>query len=343
MTPCLYHLIMSLVGPAVPGNIVKALGGRGIRKEKSSTKEVIFSKADESSSELIPEITSDSESECEGQEPLSPILKLIRAKPACTLNSLLSLADLTLNMTDLTLDTSVTKKTKPTSDKVSPAYVIKKKTESKSPVVLDKKADSSTKQLLLTLMEEVKGLKMKIKTPSNTSPSNSQASSSKSTIERTWFGPCKHCGLRNHLSDKCSTCGSSNHLTKEYIGHTTFNKTISKINAQSSANPLVKKDHLIPKPFKDCKYRGFNRHHSNNYEYYPGCEVCGSIAHELVDCPKKLLNNRKPRIDKMADENVPAPAPIRSDDQIHLFAAWVPIGKRNYVLDLQKRQKNPIF
>ncbi|GJU58140.1 hypothetical protein Tco_1235906 [Tanacetum coccineum] len=78
------------------------------------------------------EITSDSESECEGQEPLSPILKLIRAKPACTLNSLLSLANLTLNMTDLTLDTSVTKKTKPTSDKVSPAYVHKKKTESKS-------------------------------------------------------------------------------------------------------------------------------------------------------------------------------------------------------------------
>ncbi|GKG18365.1 hypothetical protein Tco_0372663 [Tanacetum coccineum] len=42
----------------------------------------------------------------------------------------------------------------------------------------------------------------------------------------------------------------------------------------------------------------------------------------------------------MADENVPALAPTRSDDQILPFAAWVPIGKRNYVLDLQK---NPIF
>ncbi|GJY26466.1 retrovirus-related pol polyprotein from transposon TNT 1-94 [Tanacetum coccineum] len=47
--------------------------------------------------------------------------------------------------------------------------------------------------------------------------------------------------------------------------------------------------------------------------------------------------------DKMADENVPAPAPTRSDDQILPFAAWVPIGKSNYVLDLQKKQKNPIF
>ncbi|GJT13314.1 hypothetical protein Tco_0860356 [Tanacetum coccineum] len=45
----------------------------------------------------------------------------------------------------------------------------------------------------------------------------------------------------------------------------------------------------------------------------------------------------------MADENVPAPAPTRSDDQILPFAAWMPIGKSNHVLDLQKRQKNPIF
>ncbi|GKD63386.1 hypothetical protein Tco_1305494 [Tanacetum coccineum] len=45
----------------------------------------------------------------------------------------------------------------------------------------------------------------------------------------------------------------------------------------------------------------------------------------------------------MADENVPAPASTRSNDQLFPFAAWVPIGKRNHVLDLQKRQKNPIF
>ncbi|GJU11510.1 hypothetical protein Tco_1133906 [Tanacetum coccineum] len=45
----------------------------------------------------------------------------------------------------------------------------------------------------------------------------------------------------------------------------------------------------------------------------------------------------------MANENVPAPAPIISDDQILPFAAWVHIRKRNFVLDLQKKQKNPIF
>ncbi|GKD63672.1 hypothetical protein Tco_1305780, partial [Tanacetum coccineum] len=46
---------------------------------------------------------------------------------------------------------------------------------------------------------------------------------------------------------------------------------------------------------------------------------------------------------EMTDENVPALAPTRSDDQILPFAAWVPIGKSNYVLDLQKKQKNLIF
>ncbi|GKB96185.1 hypothetical protein Tco_0982322, partial [Tanacetum coccineum] len=45
----------------------------------------------------------------------------------------------------------------------------------------------------------------------------------------------------------------------------------------------------------------------------------------------------------MADENVPAPAPTRSDEQLLPFAAWVPIGKSNFVLDLHKKQKNPIF
>ncbi|GKB45039.1 hypothetical protein Tco_0889981 [Tanacetum coccineum] len=44
----------------------------------------------------------------------------------------------------------------------------------------------------------------------------------------------------------------------------------------------------------------------------------------------------------MANENVPAHAPTRSDDQILPFNAWVPIGKSNYVLDLQKKQRNPI-
>ncbi|GJR12232.1 retrovirus-related pol polyprotein from transposon TNT 1-94 [Tanacetum coccineum] len=112
--------------------------------------------AGESSSKPILEITSDSESESETQDPLLPLPKLIGAKSKGTLNSLISLADLTLNMAVLILDTSVLKKTKPISDKVSPVYVIKKRTEYKSPAVPNKNVDSSTEKLLLTLIEEMK-------------------------------------------------------------------------------------------------------------------------------------------------------------------------------------------
>ncbi|GJZ71320.1 hypothetical protein Tco_0635171, partial [Tanacetum coccineum] len=43
-----------------------------------------------------------------------------------------------------------------------------------------------------------------------------------------------------------------------------------------------------------------------------------------------IVGRGKPLRDNMANENVPAPAPIRSDDQILPFNAWVPIGKSNY-------------
>ncbi|GKD78264.1 hypothetical protein Tco_1340885, partial [Tanacetum coccineum] len=252
-------------------DLKKALGGRGKRKEKISSKEVIFTKADESLSMSIPEITSDSNSECKTLEPLPPIPKLIG-------------------------DAST----------VSPAYVIKRKTKNKSPAVLesctDNKVDSSTEQLLLTLMEVVKGLKRQIEIPSSTSSSNSQSSSLKSNKQKTWFGPCKHCELRNHLFDdcyskpKCSTCGSTIHLIKEHLEHAAIKKTLIKLKAQSPLNPTSKKAPMILKPFKECKYYGFNDHHYDNCEYYPGCEVCGSIAHEPADCPKKHRNSRKPRI-----------------------------------------------
>ncbi|GJZ05369.1 hypothetical protein Tco_0538644 [Tanacetum coccineum] len=53
----------------------------------------------------------------------------------------------------------------------------------------------------------------------------------------------------------------------------------------------------IPKPFIPYKYFRFNDHHSDECEYYPRCDICGSISHEPSDCDKKTLpSNRKPRI-----------------------------------------------
>ncbi|GKD28733.1 retrovirus-related pol polyprotein from transposon TNT 1-94 [Tanacetum coccineum] len=193
-----------LLSKQVPSNIVKALGGKGRRKEKISSKEVVFTKVNESSSELAPEITSDSESKCDFQEPLPPLPKLIGATHSDTSESLISLFDLALNMADLTLETPKPKKTRP-SVKVSPIYVIKKKTE-KSPTgpkpCSDKKADSSTEQLRLTLIEEVKGLKRKIEIPSGTPLSSSQPSSSKASKQKTLFRPLLY---MKHLPDLRNT------------------------------------------------------------------------------------------------------------------------------------------
>nr|GEX01202.1 uncharacterized mitochondrial protein AtMg00810-like [Tanacetum cinerariifolium] len=70
--------------------------------------------------------------------------------------------------------------------------------------------------------------------------------------------------------------------------------------------------------------------------------------------PRKRFEFLLSRLDTMADMNIPAndaPAeqahaivpPTRTNDQIFPSSNWVPIGKSNYVLDVQKFQRNPIF
>ncbi|GJS77797.1 retrovirus-related pol polyprotein from transposon TNT 1-94 [Tanacetum coccineum] len=134
--------------------------GKGRRKENNFSKEVIFTKADESSSELALEITSDFEIDCDTQGPLPALPKLIGAEPSGTSNSLISLSDLTSNMAELTLNNTF-KKSKKSSDKVSQTYVMKK--------------------------TEPKGIKDHIKIPSVTSSSGSQASSSKPSKQKDYL------------------------------------------------------------------------------------------------------------------------------------------------------------
>nr|GEU92977.1 uncharacterized mitochondrial protein AtMg00810-like [Tanacetum cinerariifolium] len=135
-----------------------SLGGKGRRKENNS-KEVPFTKVDVSTSEPVPMITSDSKDDSDNQVPLPPLPKLTGAEPSGTSKSLISLSGLTANMANLTLNIA-SKRIKNSSDKVSQAYVIKKKTEPKHSAVQnscpDKNALPSTEQLLLTLMKEVK-------------------------------------------------------------------------------------------------------------------------------------------------------------------------------------------
>ncbi|GKC82984.1 hypothetical protein Tco_1138701 [Tanacetum coccineum] len=247
----------------VPGNIVRALGGRGKKKDTISSKELLFSKAAESPSETVPEPTSNSKSECGNLEPLPPLLKLTRAEPIGTSADVLTLIDLTLTP-------AIYEEIKKVLGKRSTVKALKKKAQTISPStpdpILIKKADSSTKKLLLTLMEEVKGLKEQIKIPSDTSSSVSQSGCSKSAKgkQKTWFGPCKHCRFRNNLLEdyymktKRSTYGSTDHLTKEHPKQEAVRKTLAKLKSQSSQGSSSRKAPMILKPFIDCKYCGFD-------------------------------------------------------------------------------------
>ncbi|GKA64016.1 hypothetical protein Tco_0763622 [Tanacetum coccineum] len=205
---------------SLPGNIVHALGGKGKKKDIFSSKEVMFAKAAESLSETALEATSNSKSEDDFQVPDNESTKLVKKKALVK------------------------------SSPVSPSVFDPNTT---------KKADPSTEQLLISLMEEVKGIKEQIKPSSDNSPIVSQTRSSKSAKgkQKSWFRPCKHCGFKNHLSEdcymkpKCSTCGSTDHLTKEHPEQVAVKKTLAKLKAQSFKSSTSRKAPLIPKPFPD--------------------------------------------------------------------------------------------
>ncbi|GKB66087.1 retrovirus-related pol polyprotein from transposon TNT 1-94 [Tanacetum coccineum] len=216
-----------LLTEQVPGNIIRALGGKGMRKEKISSKEVVFTKSDVSS-KTSPKTPSDSESEGNTQRPLPSLPKLMGVEPS--------------------------------------------------------------------------GLKEQIQTHLETSPPTSQSGSSRFAKGKSkiWFGPCKHCGFKNHLTEdcyikpKCTTCGSIDHLTKEHPEQIVVKRTLAKLKAQPSQGSL-RKVPMIPKPYVPCKYCGFIDHHSYECEYYPGCDLCGSIAYETTNCVKKTPK-RIPRV-----------------------------------------------
>nr|GEU36998.1 Gag-Pol polyprotein [Tanacetum cinerariifolium] len=76
--------------------------------------------------------------------------------------------------------------------------------------------------------------------------------------------------------------------------------------------------------------------------------------YQLADIFTKALPRQRfefilSHLDTMADVNAPSgqahamAPPVRTDDQIFPYIRWVPIGKRNCYLDLNKSQSNPIY
>ncbi|GKA86722.1 copia protein [Tanacetum coccineum] len=81
----------------------------------------------------------------------------------------------------------------------------------------------------------------------------------------------------------------------------------------------------------------------NNIPRYFRLQPTFQIEESMTSKIQLFVATGKPLRENMANEIVPALAPTRSDNQILSFGAWVPIGKSNFVLDLQKKQRNPIF
>ncbi|GJW93483.1 hypothetical protein Tco_0173155 [Tanacetum coccineum] len=64
----------------------------------------------------------------------------------------------------------------------------------------------------------------------------------------------------------------------------------------------------------------------------------------LFQSGKDSMADMNIHADNVPTEHAPAVAlPTRTDDQILPSSKWVPIGKSNSVLDVQKSQRNPIF
>ncbi|GKF39158.1 hypothetical protein Tco_0119219, partial [Tanacetum coccineum] len=66
-----------------------------------------------------------------------------------------------------------------------------------------------------------------------------------------------------------------------------------------------------------------------------------SIRSDWEDLP--WLFSSVEYLNTMAEQNVPAQAPTRTDEQIVPRSQWLQIGKSNLLFDAQKIQKNPIF
>nr|GEU73431.1 retrovirus-related Pol polyprotein from transposon TNT 1-94 [Tanacetum cinerariifolium] len=102
----------------------------------------------------------------------------------------------------------------------------------------------------------------------------------------------------------------SSHRPSQLTKHVVDKESLVKVTKKKAQT----KSHSVPNPSPAKKanssteqllltlmeeYCGFNDHHSDECEYYPGCDICDSIAHETANCTKKTSsNNKKPRIAK---------------------------------------------
>ncbi|GJS06457.1 hypothetical protein Tco_0363253 [Tanacetum coccineum] len=157
----------------------------------------MFTNEEKSPFKTIPDVTSDTKSKCDNQEPLPPLPKLSGAEPISTSVDVIPPADLTQTYT-------ISNKTTHVIRKESSVKASKKKAQTKSPSVRDpspkKNANSSIEKLLFTLINEV----VVKKTISKLKALSSQDTSSRKALKILKpFIPCKYYRFNDHHSDEC--------------------------------------------------------------------------------------------------------------------------------------------
>nr|GEU35909.1 hypothetical protein [Tanacetum cinerariifolium] len=88
-----------LLTKQVPGNNVHALGGKGKRKDSTSSMDFVFTKAKDSPNENSHACPSDDESVNDNQEPLPDLPKLSRAEPIGTSKGSMTITLMSVNIT----------------------------------------------------------------------------------------------------------------------------------------------------------------------------------------------------------------------------------------------------
>ncbi|GJZ14843.1 retrovirus-related pol polyprotein from transposon TNT 1-94 [Tanacetum coccineum] len=111
-----------------------------------------------------------------------------------------------------------------------------------------RRKENNSKEVLFTKADVSTSESAPMITSDSEDDSDNQTSSSKTPRQKVCYGPCKHCGMKNHLSDdfyskpKCSTYGSCSHTAKEHTEQTTVRKSLNKLYSKESDPKVVFRD-----------------------------------------------------------------------------------------------------
>ncbi|GJT35428.1 hypothetical protein Tco_0925847 [Tanacetum coccineum] len=122
---------------------------------------------------------------------------------------------------------------------------------------------------------------------------------------------CELCGQNNHLSENCYDilfCKKYKRTNHRTCDHAEFmsSMNINQYHTGQGELSLRSRPARPAIPFPSCIHYGYNDHKSDDYVYYPLCEICGSYDHD-THSHNKIISLRRginPRNLNMSQRNV---------------------------------------